>query len=147
MHHLVKSQPLFWRLGTRRLNLRVPNLQMSCSDLTWMRGYQANNPRNDIMPHSRILVIRLLLFGCVVSTFVTRAHHVVWCSGSWRGRVSWRWTRVGWWCRRLCPPGKIPRKKELFRVQYCDQWFFNFHGQLCSRWTNLTKVHEAIWHH
>ena len=31
-YHVVKSLQLIWRLGTRRWNLRVPNLQMSCSD-------------------------------------------------------------------------------------------------------------------
>ena len=38
--YLVKSLPLIWRPGTRRWNLRVPGHQMSCSDLTRMRGYQ-----------------------------------------------------------------------------------------------------------
>ena len=31
---IVKSLQLIWRLGTCRCDLRVPNLQMSCSDLT-----------------------------------------------------------------------------------------------------------------
>ena len=31
---LVTSLQLIWRLGTHRWNLRVPNLQMGCSDLT-----------------------------------------------------------------------------------------------------------------
>ena len=31
--HVVKSLQLIWRSGTRRWNLRVPNLQMSCIDL------------------------------------------------------------------------------------------------------------------
>ena len=39
-YHVVKSHQLSWRSGTRRWNLRVPDLQMSCSDLTRMRGYQ-----------------------------------------------------------------------------------------------------------
>ena len=33
--HVVKSLQLTWRWGTRRWNLRVPHLQMSCSDLTY----------------------------------------------------------------------------------------------------------------
>ena len=33
--HVIKSLQLIWRSGTRRFNLRVPDLQMSCSDLTW----------------------------------------------------------------------------------------------------------------
>ena len=36
--HGVKSLQLIWRLGTRRWNLRVPNLQMSCRDLTSRSG-------------------------------------------------------------------------------------------------------------
>ena len=32
--HVVKSLQLIWRLGTRRWNLRVPDLHMSCRDLT-----------------------------------------------------------------------------------------------------------------
>ena len=43
---LVKSLQLFGRLGTRRWNLRVPSFQMSCSDLTWIRGYQVNSSSN-----------------------------------------------------------------------------------------------------
>ena len=34
--NIVKSLQLIWRSGTRRWNLRVPDLQMSCSDLTFM---------------------------------------------------------------------------------------------------------------
>ena len=33
--YVVKSLQLIWRSGTRRWNLRVPGLQMGCSDLTW----------------------------------------------------------------------------------------------------------------
>ena len=33
-YHVVKSLQLIWREGTRRWNLWVPNLQMSCSDLS-----------------------------------------------------------------------------------------------------------------
>ena len=32
--HVVKSLQLIWRSGTRRFYLRVPDLQMSCRDLT-----------------------------------------------------------------------------------------------------------------
>ena len=32
--HIVKSLQLTWRSGTRRFHLRVPDLQMSCSDLS-----------------------------------------------------------------------------------------------------------------
>ena len=32
--HAVKSLQLIWRSGTRRWHLRVPDLQMSCGDLT-----------------------------------------------------------------------------------------------------------------
>ena len=42
----VKSQQLIWTLGTRRWNLWVPDLQMSCSDLTRMWGYQDRSPNN-----------------------------------------------------------------------------------------------------
>ena len=33
--HVVKSLQLIWRSGTRRFHLRVPNLQMNWSDLTY----------------------------------------------------------------------------------------------------------------
>ena len=36
--HVVKSLLLIWRSGTRRWNLRVPELLMSCSDLTERQG-------------------------------------------------------------------------------------------------------------
>ena len=32
--HVAKSLQLIWISGTRRWNLRVPDFQMSCSDLT-----------------------------------------------------------------------------------------------------------------
>ena len=34
LFHVSKSLQFIWRLGTRRWNLRVPILQMNCSDLT-----------------------------------------------------------------------------------------------------------------
>ena len=34
-YHVVKSLQLIWRFGTRRFHPRVPDLQMSCSDLTY----------------------------------------------------------------------------------------------------------------
>ena len=37
-YDVLKSLQLFWRSGTRRWNLRVPNLQLSCSDLTVRYG-------------------------------------------------------------------------------------------------------------
>ena len=36
--HVVKSLQFIWRLGTSRCNLRVHNLQMSCSDLIQIEG-------------------------------------------------------------------------------------------------------------
>ena len=36
--HVVESLQLIWRSGTRRWNLRVPDLQMSCSDLVLRLG-------------------------------------------------------------------------------------------------------------
>ena len=33
-YHVVKSLQLIWCSGTRRFHLRVPDLQMCCSDLT-----------------------------------------------------------------------------------------------------------------
>ena len=36
--HTVKSLQLIWRSGTRRWNLRVPDLLMSCSDLVEIKG-------------------------------------------------------------------------------------------------------------
>ena len=40
LYRLVKSLQLIWRSGTRRWNLRVPNLQMSCSNMIRMRWCQ-----------------------------------------------------------------------------------------------------------
>ena len=37
-YHVVKSLQLIWSMGTRRWNLRVPILQMSCNDLTYTEG-------------------------------------------------------------------------------------------------------------
>ena len=42
-HLLVNWLQLVWRSGTRRWNLQVPDLQMSCSDLTRMKGCQDNS--------------------------------------------------------------------------------------------------------
>ena len=41
-----KSLQLIWRSGTRRFHLRVPDLQLSCGDLTRMAGHQESGPRN-----------------------------------------------------------------------------------------------------
>ena len=49
----VNSLQLIWRLGTRRFHLRVPDLQMSCSDLTRIQGYQ-DNSHNKFFHHSFI---------------------------------------------------------------------------------------------
>ena len=35
--HEIKSLHLNWRSGTRRFHLRVPDVQMSCIPLTWIR--------------------------------------------------------------------------------------------------------------
>ena len=40
----IKSLQLFWRLGIRRWNLRVPDLQMSCRDLTQRQGTRIATP-------------------------------------------------------------------------------------------------------
>ena len=51
---LVKSLHLIWRSGTRRFHLRVPDLQMSCSDLIRLSVCQLNSPNNSHqgdMPH------------------------------------------------------------------------------------------------
>ena len=45
--HVVKSQILIWRLGTRRWNLRVPNLQMSQSDEINQMKYMAAQSSNE----------------------------------------------------------------------------------------------------
>ena len=44
--HVVEFLPFIWRLGTRRWNLRVPNLQMDCSNLTSKIGHQDSSPSN-----------------------------------------------------------------------------------------------------
>ena len=47
--HEVKSLQLIWRSGTSRFYLRVPELQMSYSDLTEIKGiycYQDSSPSN-----------------------------------------------------------------------------------------------------
>ena len=45
-YQLVKSLQLIRRWCTRRWNLRVHDLQMSCCDLTRMRGYHNSSPNN-----------------------------------------------------------------------------------------------------
>ena len=45
-YHLVKSLQLIWRLGTRKLNLRILDLEVSCSDLTRIGGYQDDASNN-----------------------------------------------------------------------------------------------------
>ena len=45
-YHLVKLSQLIWISDTRRFHLRVPDLQMSCCNLTRRRGYQDRSPRN-----------------------------------------------------------------------------------------------------
>ena len=45
--HVVKSLKLVWRSSTRRWNLRVPDHQMSCCDLTLKIGHQDSSPSND----------------------------------------------------------------------------------------------------
>ena len=40
--HLVKSLQLIWRLGKRRWNLRMPYLQMSCSDSSPSNDHQGD---------------------------------------------------------------------------------------------------------
>ena len=43
-HFQVKLLQLISRSGTHRWNLWIPHFQMSCSDLTWLRGCQVSNP-------------------------------------------------------------------------------------------------------
>ena len=45
-YHLVKSLQLIWRLDTCRFNLRLPNLQVSCSDSTRI-GCETSYPNDD----------------------------------------------------------------------------------------------------
>ena len=55
---LAKSLWLIWRMGTRRWNLRVPNLQMSRCDLISKIGHQVSslcNGHQDDMPLLKIL--------------------------------------------------------------------------------------------
>ena len=42
-YYYVKSLQLISRSGTRRFNLRVPDLQISCRDLTTWQGTRPNN--------------------------------------------------------------------------------------------------------
>ena len=45
--NVAKPPPLIWRSGTRRLNPRVFNFQISCNNLTWKKiGYQDDSLRN-----------------------------------------------------------------------------------------------------
>ena len=48
--HVVKSRQLIWRLGTRRWNLRVPDLQTGCRDLTTWWGSRIVAPAMAICP-------------------------------------------------------------------------------------------------
>ena len=55
--YLSKPMQLIWRSGTCRLNLRVPDLQMSCKDLTTCQGTRIFAPamaarQNILLPHS-----------------------------------------------------------------------------------------------
>ena len=43
----IKSLQLIWKSGFLRFNLRVPALQMNCSDLDNMAGYQDSSTSND----------------------------------------------------------------------------------------------------
>ena len=45
-YHLIKPLWFISKSGTHGFHLRVPDLQMSCSDLTWMRWYQNSNHSN-----------------------------------------------------------------------------------------------------
>ena len=57
--HVVKSLQLNWRSGTRRFHLRVPDLQMSCSDLTKRWGTRRVAPVMDSsMPHLEAKALR-----------------------------------------------------------------------------------------
>ena len=49
--HVMKSEQLIWRPGTRRWNLRVPSLQMSCSDLRGCQDGSASNGGQGDMPY------------------------------------------------------------------------------------------------
>ena len=67
----VKSLQLFWRSGTRRFHLWMPDLQMSCGDLTKMRGYQDSNPRHGHQETSPITLIASTSGrGCATSPLV-----------------------------------------------------------------------------
>ena len=44
----VKSLQHGWGLPTRKFQLRIPNLQMSCTDITGMKWYQDNIPIRNV---------------------------------------------------------------------------------------------------
>ena len=60
-YHLVTSLQLIWR--SSRCHQQVPNLQMKCSDLTGMRGYQDSSPSNShqVTCLDEIFVLTLLM--------------------------------------------------------------------------------------
>ena len=64
---LIKSLQLIWRSGTRRWNLRVPDLQMRCSDLTRVRGYQV------ICPNTGHQTTWPIVWNCMTIYFVLYA--------------------------------------------------------------------------
>ena len=54
----MNLRQLIWRLGTHRFHLRVPDLHLSCSDLTQITGYQDSSPSycHQVMcPHWNVL--------------------------------------------------------------------------------------------
>ena len=56
---VVKTLELIWRLGTRRWNLCVPNLLMSCSDLISMIGHcdsSTSNSHQGDMSYFRLII-------------------------------------------------------------------------------------------
>ena len=62
LDHLVKSLQLIEDFlgGTHRFHLRVPNLQMSGSNSTRMRGYQNTSPPNSTIRHTLQVQIEIL---------------------------------------------------------------------------------------
>ena len=94
-YHVVKSLQLIWRLGTRRWNLRVPKLQMNCSDLKIRHpDISCSNSHQDdvlyhfeLMPFSRWDTVKSSCI-CILWSFVQSVH---------KGYK----TDLEWWCHKL----------------------------------------------
>ena len=65
----AKSLSFIWRSGTRRWNLRVPDLQMNCRDLTTWQGTRIVAPRMVARWHALLTLWSLNKMDVILHTF------------------------------------------------------------------------------